>query len=79
MLWKAGDEQQLVEMSVKDENICVWRLFDEPEMEYERIKYWINFKGAGNAEVMLFDYDPTLNASITLSNTEKPAMDLQEI
>ena len=79
MLWKGIEEQQLVEVSVKDENICVWRLFDEPEMEYERIKYWINFKGAGNAEVMLFDYDPTLNTSITMSNLEKPAMNLAEV
>jgi hypothetical protein len=48
-------------------------------MEYERLKYWINFKGAGNAEVLLFDYDPTLNASITMNNLEKPTMDLEEI
>ena len=79
MLWKGIEEHQLVEVSVKDENICVWRLFDEPEMEYERIKYWINFKGAGNAEVMLFDYDPIENVSITMSNLDKPAMNLAEV
>jgi hypothetical protein len=48
-------------------------------MDYERIKYWINFGGASNAEVLLFDYDPTQEISATMSNEEIPSQNFAGI
>lgn len=78
-LWKRGEEGMPIEINIKDESLCVWRLFDEPETESERVKYWVNFKGGLNVEVLLFDYDPTAQVSVILTNEETPYLDFAKI
>lgn len=81
-MWLRADEKQDVDLVVKDQQICVWRLFDLVEgSEFEKLKYIIKFypEQTQNVELIVFDYDPAKNTSVILASLEKSSLNFQDL